>query len=248
MYSNNSRRLGLIQPRGIGDIVISLPIAKYYHNLGFEIHMPIFKDFRKSFEKTAPYVHFYDIDSLITVDDYYYTPLKLLRDLKCDLIFNLMSHMSTHPELVQAPALSKFLKFDEYKYALTKVPFHEKWNLSISRDSIREQALFEQCLAHKKGKYIVIQTDGSNINLPLSIFSQLIGDRNYIQLTNITDNIFDWLKILECADELILIDSSIANIVEQLNFKNTKKLILRSNVSFTPVFKNGWEFITLQNE
>ena len=248
MTSNNIKRLGLIQPRGMGDIVICLPIAKYYQNLGFEVHMPIFRDFINSFTKAAPYVHFYSINSLVTVEDYYYTPLKLLGDLQCDLIFNLMSYMSTNPELVQAPTLSKSLKFDEYKYAITKVPFAEKWNLLIDRDSSREQELFDECQARKLGKYVVVQTEGSNINLPLNLFKPLIAGRNYIQLSNKTDNIFDWLKVLEFADELILIDSSIANIVEQLNFKNAKKLILRSSVSFTPVFKNGWEFITLKNE
>jgi len=32
--SSMSKKLGLIQSRGIGDIIIGLPIAKYYHDRG----------------------------------------------------------------------------------------------------------------------------------------------------------------------------------------------------------------------
>ena len=45
--------VGLIQPRGIGDIVISLPIAKYYADQGYAVHMPIFKPFIESFSSAV---------------------------------------------------------------------------------------------------------------------------------------------------------------------------------------------------
>ncbi len=55
-----------------------------------------------------------------------------------------------------------------------------------------------------------------------------------------TDNPFDWLTMLECADKLVLVDSLYTNLVEQLNLPNTKTPLLRSRVAYTPVFKNGW--------
>jgi hypothetical protein len=60
-----------------------------------------------------------------------------------------------------------------------------------------------------------------------------------------TDNIFDWLLILEKANLLILIDSCFANLVEQLNMPNTKIFGFRSEIAFTPVLKNRWRFAAI---
>jgi len=49
-------KIGLIQSRGIGDIIIALPIAKYYADQGNEVYWPIYEGFVPSFTNTAPYV------------------------------------------------------------------------------------------------------------------------------------------------------------------------------------------------
>ena len=237
--------IGLIQPRGIGDIVISLPIAKYYADRGCSVHMPIYKPFVDSFQSAAPYVNFYPIDKLIDVNDFYIKPLNFLRSLNCTHIFNLMSHMSTHPELVQAPKLVDFLKFDEYKYAVSQVPFSEKWNLKITRDSRRESELFEKLVKFPKEDYVVIHRIGSNFEIPSISFNGLINGRKIIELSEISNNIFDWLKVIENASELFMIDSCYSNLVDQLNLKNKKTFICRTKNPYTPVLKGNWQLITL---
>jgi len=52
------KTLGLIQSRGIGDIIIALPIAKYYHDRGVEVYWPIDARFLPSFQNAVDYVKF----------------------------------------------------------------------------------------------------------------------------------------------------------------------------------------------
>ena len=51
------------------------------------------------------------------------------------------------------------LKFDEYKYAMTGVPFQEKWKLRIKRDAEREEALFQSLEITRP--YVLVHDTGS---------------------------------------------------------------------------------------
>ena len=51
-------KIGLIQSRGIGDIIIGLPIAKYFVDQGHVVLWPINEEFMSSFVNAAPYVEF----------------------------------------------------------------------------------------------------------------------------------------------------------------------------------------------
>lgn len=56
------KKLGIIQPGRIGDIVICLPIAKWYHDRGYEVLWPVKKDMIKHFENYVDYVKFVPIE------------------------------------------------------------------------------------------------------------------------------------------------------------------------------------------
>ena len=60
-------KLGIIQSRGIGDIVIALPIAKEYADQGNEIYWPICEDFVSHFKDTAPWVNWLPVPVLLMV-------------------------------------------------------------------------------------------------------------------------------------------------------------------------------------
>ena len=64
-----------------------------------------------------------------------------------------------------------------------------------------------------------------------------------MRVEEITDNFFDWRLVLERAAKLVMIDSSLANLVESLNLPNEKYLLMRSGINFTPVYRNGWQFV-----
>jgi hypothetical protein len=236
-------RIGLIQTRGIGDVVIALPIAQQYVALGHEVHWPVDARFMSFLSAAAPEVHFHPVDPSETGDQtvayFYDAPLALLKRLSCDPIHCLYSFLSGEP--VVDTRLARSLKFDEYKYAVAGVPFAFKWSLTVRRDGAREQALFDSLGV--RGPYVLLHSDASGASINVDLAPQLVAGREVVRLTERTDNPFDWLLALERGSLLVLIDSVFANLVEQLNLPNPKILLLkRTEVHFTPVFKNGWVF------
>jgi len=231
------KTLGLVQSRGIGDIIIALPIAKYYHDRGIEVHWPIDERFLTSFRGAVDYVKFIPFSFRFTVDGFLHTPLRLLKAVPCDRMIALYSHLSN--TAISNRAFYASLKFDEYKYAIAGVPFAEKWNLAIKRDPARERALFDAVV--KNGDYIVVHNHGSNARREVEVPPRY-RNLQCIEIDERTDCIFDWLLILEKARFLLLIDSCFSNLVDQLGLKVEKQFILRSDVRFTPVLREDWSF------
>lgn len=230
-------RLGLIQSRGIGDIIIALPIAKWYHDHGVEVHWPIDERFYPSFREAVDYVRFIPFAFQPNAEGFVNGPVRRLKAVACNRIVPLYSYLSNCP--VNVPAYFHSLKFDEYKYAAAGVPFSEKWRLSIRRNPQREQEFFDRTV--RSENYIVVHRQGSNARSDAAIPARYQGYQ-VIEIEEKTDCIFDWLLVLEKAKFLLLIDSCFANLVEQLGFTNEKTFIFRSDVRFTPVLRGNWRF------
>lgn len=231
------RKIGLIQSRGLGDIIIGLPIAKYLRDRGESVLWPIDRRFLPSFAKAIDYVDFIPFEFSADLDGFLLTPMRLLKARDCDKIVPLYSHLSN--TAVADAALARCLKFDEYKYAVTGVPFAEKWKLSLRRDAERERLLYDALVRNEN--YVVVQNQGSNARSSAEIPDRFRGCQ-VIEISEHTDCIFDWLLILERARFLLLIDSCFSNLVDQLGWGNEKMLILRSDVRFTPVLRSGWRY------
>jgi hypothetical protein len=233
--SSPKPRIGLIQSRGIGDIIIALPIARWYHDLGFDVYWPIDQNFMPSFRHSINYVKFIPFKFQHTLAGFYSKPLELLYEQKCTKIINLYSYLSGLP--VNKKLYSESLTFDQYKYAISEVPFEEKWKLSITRNHKNENDLFVKLV--KQENYIVIHNTGSNISTKIEIPSKF-KNHQIIYIEPATDCIFDWIKILEKSKLLIMIDSCYSNLAEQLQINTDKIFILRSKAQFTPVLKSNW--------
>jgi hypothetical protein len=236
-------KIGLVQTRGMGDIIIALPIAKYFCERGNEVFWPIDESFMSSFKDAAPWVNWLSVNKT-SLEPMLITPLEILKSSNVDKIIVLYSYLSS--DIYQPnKLLQTSLKFDQYKYAISGVPFSKKWNLKdcIYRNSEREEILYNSLV--KQEKYMVIHQQGSN-------FHRIFGTEEFekigyqiIEIKNITDNIFDWLKIIEGASALALIDSAFSNLVEQLGIADNipKFYGLRSNVNYTPVQMSSWHYI-----
>lgn len=242
--------LGIIQSRGLGDIVIALPIADYYRQQGREIYWPICEEFVASFRDTVPWVHWIPVHTdprgLFFLD----TPTKLLADLgitEADTLY-LYQYLNSVPERTD-PDLFAMMKFDQYKYAQAQVPFKHKWQLAkcITRQPDREQALYEQLV--DKPRYMVYQQRASDVSYDWDL-SWIDPEVQRIEITEHTDSIWDWLKILEGAETMILIDSVFANIVDQMNINpDAGKYYARKwnrSVDGNPVFLNSWQWIEVE--
>lgn len=237
--SNNGRqRLGIIQSRGLGDIIIALPIAKWFQDRGTDIYWPIDEKLHPSFKNSVNYVNFIPFAFKPTLSGFYADPIELLHAQKCDKIINLYSYLSFLP--INNSRLSRSLSFDQYKYAISDVPFKEKWNLIIERDPKNEIKLFREKVTNKN--YIVIHDKGSDAKASIEI-PKKYKEYQKIIIDESTDSIFNWLYIIENAKCLFMIDSCFSNLVDQLELKTEKYFIFRSTSAFTPVLKSNWKYI-----
>jgi hypothetical protein len=169
-------------------------------------------------------------------------PLRILHAEHCDKIHILYHHLGSRGSCIANPKLAKYLKFDEYKYAVAEVPFAEKWRLSIRRNAQREQALLEQLVP--KQPYALLHSEGSNSLIQGERVAMFAQGLPIVRISLMTNNIFDWLLIIERATRLIMIDSCFANLVEQLGLDTPKQLWLRNPSPSTPVYRSGWSFVT----
>lgn len=237
-------KIGLIQTRGLGDIIIALPIAAAFARRGHTVCWPVNAAFVPFLQHAAPAVQFIPVPEQPDPRRHYLTlPQEELRRRECDETYVLYSAVSGDDSVLQRKELADFLKFDEYKYAVTGVPFSEKWNLKIERDAGRERRLFESLGVRRK--FVCVHRTGTQVVSGFQVPEQWRRDYDIVELDERTDSPFDWIYTLEQAAILVCIDSCFANLVEQLNLPNEKHLILRNPNPFIPVYKNGWRFIRL---
>lgn len=232
-----AKRLGIIQSRGLGDIVIALPIAHHYYQEGWEIYWPICEEFVASFKDTVPWIKWIPIRPDLGAF-FYDVPMERLRNFKCTDVICLYQSLTGHPEFIARPEF-QITKFDQIKYHIAGVPFLNKWKLAecITRNPEREQQLFDSVV--KNPNYVVYHLEGSDHRASFDM-SMIPEDWQAIELTPQTDCIWDWLKILEGAQSLILVDSVFSNIVDQMNIGDDRYFIPRSHIHLTPVLGGSW--------
>ncbi|HYH37244.1 MAG TPA: tetratricopeptide repeat protein [Azospirillum sp.] len=235
-------KVGLIQTRGIGDIVIAAPIAQHYVDAGAEVFWPVDSRFHPFVQSAFPEISFLPVDinayEPLSFDYFVGRPVELLTGAGCDPVYCLYSYL-TGLSIAQ-PNLAGSLKFDEYKYAISNVPFSKKWQLRITRDRAREAALIDRLGLDRP--YVVVHEVGTDFRLNISLPADVLEQNAVVRITDLTPNPFDWLGVLEGASMFVGIDSCFANLVEQLDLCPQKFLYLRSPVEATPVFKNNWKF------
>jgi hypothetical protein len=220
--------LGIIQPGRIGDIVIMLPIAKWYSDRGHNIIWPIASEYLDNFIGYVDYVKFFPISFDCN------EARRCCIEQNCNTIVDTSFCMEGGNVSNEIYYKTNNIPFDEVKYNLANVPFSEKWNLCITRDTVAEQNLFNNLV---KTDYIVKHLQSSDTYKDIDIPNP--NDYQVIEITPKTKSIFDWLTIIENAKQLFLFDSCIANMVEQLNVK-TKKTYIQKRTSFVenPTIKN----------
>lgn len=236
-------KLGIIQTRGLGDIVIALPIAHYYHTQGYQVYWPITDQWVEQMQNVAPYVtwlpvkpdhgpFFYDI------------PQALLSNIGMDEIICLYNSLTGHPEFSDT-AYFQHVSFDRFKYIKAGVPFRRKWDLAscINRDTVREQAHHRSLGI--KGPYVV--THLSSSEQTVRIPPDLIPPEYEIVPITTKGWIWDWIWTLEQAEALVMTDSVVANIVDQLDLQVEKYFIPQHHIQLTPVFLSDWTWLENQD-
>jgi hypothetical protein len=239
------RNIGLVQTGAIGDIVIALPIAKYWIEQGHRVFWPIDSRFFEFFREAAPYVDFLPVDIKLTgVSNGVYfveAPKAMLAAVHCEQVHVLYSFLGAYP--LEHRNFAHSLKFDEYKYAVTGVPFREKWNLQLTENTGRQADLRRQL--QLPDDYIVVHEEGgpgSNFHRAIQLTPEHQRERRIVKIQPLTASPFDWIDVFRGAAEIHVVDSLHANLIEQLRLPVRKTLYLRSEVRLTPVFSDGWQF------
>lgn len=240
MGTEKRKKLGILQSRGMGDIVISLPIAKHYYDAGWDILWPICEEFVSHFKDTVPWIKWIPIKT----DHgpfFYDVPMERLKNFGVDETLCLYQALTGHQEFSQVPWF-QYVKFDQYKYAQAGVPFVNKWQLAecITRNPQREQALYDKLITNPK--YCVMHLEGSDCRANFDT-GTIPAEWDQITITPQTDCLFDWLLILERAETIVCVDSVYANLVDQLGIGTDRYFIPRSNVLLTPVLGQSWTWL-----
>ena len=239
------KSLGIIQSRGLGDILIALPIARHFHRAGRKIYWPVCEEFWGSVRESVSWVHWIPIPADARGMYFYAEPLQRLRGAGCEEILCLYQSLNIMPELSRVPWY-QVQHFDEFKYSKAGVPFLQKWTLAecVARNPEREAALVKK-LVTTPDYYVTHLASGSFSCSPSLPF--IPEGWQHIAITpQATDCVFDWLSVIEGARALVCIDSSIANLVDQFKMGGStlqKYWIPRSHIHLTPVLGTAWTIL-----
>lgn len=240
---------GIIQSRGLGDILIALPIARYYYEQGDEIVWPVCKEFISSVKPYVDWVTWVELDTDPSGAFFLETPLQVFEKMNVDpdeALF-LYQYLNVVPELTD-PEMFNILKFDQYKYQMAGVPFVRKWTLDscVTRDLDREAALIKRL--NLADRYCVVHLTGSSARVDVALVKNFIDPA--VQIVNIDDylepglSIFDWRGVLEGAESVVCLDSAVANMIDQLGIQGPELYwIRRSAWDLTPVLGQSWTIV-----
>lgn len=252
--ADNKKLKGIIQSRGLGDIIIALPIARHYFDQGETIVWPICEEFVPAVESYAPWVHWVGIKTDPQGAFFLQTPLSVFESWGItgeDSTLYLYQYLNVVPELTD-PEFFNILKFDQYKYQVAGVPFVKKWDLGrcITRSNDRELALAERLSKSfdLRKPYAVVHLTGSSAKVDEAIVSNFIDPA--VQIINVDlyldkeSSPFDWIGVIERADLFVGLDSVYANMVDQLGITKPELYwIRRSAWDLTPVLGQAWTFV-----
>ena len=230
------KNIGIIQPGRLGDIIICLPIAKFYNDQGYTVYWPVFENYITMLSKAVDYVRFLPVSS-----DVYSCVWQARGTFMNYDVTNIIDIAATFPgSTVTERYVAEgdgfgWEKFDEFKYKIAEVPFKEKWNLQYVRDVKAEEELYNQYVKSEKYDVYSLTHSRGKVNKVVESKHQLIE-------VNQNHSLFHWRKIFENAQSICLVDSAISNYVEQLNI-NCKKVLIQKKDQPTATYKNNWKII-----
>jgi hypothetical protein len=236
-------RIGIIQSRGLGDLFIALPIALHFKEQGKTVYWPICEPFMKTMTACAPWVTWLPLPVDARGEFFYDSALRALAHAGVQDHVCLYQFLSNMPQLSD-PDLFPILKFDQYKYAVAGVPFKNKQRLAecIQRDPAAEARVYKQVVRNHQ-RYIVVHLEGSDRRMDLDFSEAESAGYQVVEIREgVTDRALDWLKVIEGAHSLYLIDSVYANIVDGLDIHRDKWFIRRSKMDLTPVLLSDWQY------
>ncbi len=235
-------RIGIIQPARLGDVLICLPIARWYAREGNEVYWPLDTGLLPHFEASAPAENIHYLPVKGPPDRWQVNATEALEEYNCDrvidLSFGLDGNLDSH---AYRKFLAAGLHFDAYKYQLAGVPLEEKWNFPLRRNPEAEARVLTKL--NPARPYIVQHLQGSSFHVTADLPSSWRRSYDIIEIKpGLCENPFHLLSFLEQADRLIMVDSVFANLVDQAGFPQPKTFIERVHSSaLSPTLRGDWQ-------
>jgi len=249
------KKIVISQPGKLGDILITAPIAKFYSDLGYEVHWPVLDNF---FEMVSRFDYVKPVSFGIGLHDLdYYSNKRVIFQLKKDYEetdstyrtgifykkfyetylnnqeFKIVDPCFAFPGHDGEKNISLLNVYREtgknwinLKYDIVAVPLRERWNLQYNRNLEKEEKLLELIKNYSQKKY-----GSDNYSIVHSYKSDILpkyNSKNPINFSFIKGyEITDWLQVLQNADEIVCVDSCLCNYVEVMpSLKEIKKVYL----------------------
>jgi hypothetical protein len=238
------RELLFIQPFRLGDILIQSAMVHHFSMIYDKVYFP--------FDKSCiPMKWNLNFNDNVIIDEVDY-PIcecsdRLIKDLnidtsKVDVINMLVGFGQPNDELTTSFNRSR-KRFDVYKYEKVGLTISDKWSkFRYRRDNKKEQELYEKL--NIKKPYIFLHDGGSHglYHIKKHLVPQNVNTLRPVE--GITDNIFDYLKIIEEAEQVHCIDSSFSNLIDLIGIgkKNYFHRYAR-NISPVTINKGLWNEI-----
>ena len=214
------KTLLIIQPGAYGDLFICAPIAKFYHDKGYQIFWPIQPNFLSILQKFNYVIPIILSKDLIDEDWLRSDVMKILNlHLKFDKVINLADR-GPHPT-----EQKEYENFEQCKYRISEIDIEQKHNLQWNRNIKKENELYEK-LNPENSIYDIAHIVDSHGNK--THFSE---KRKTIFIDKIQEyDIIDWYKLIINAQNVYCIESSIHQFVDGFikQLKNKPVLLKRS--------------------
>jgi hypothetical protein len=199
IIKHNIKTIAINQFFGLGDILFSIPIAKYYTDMGLKVIWPIkneFIDIKNNFD----YIDFVDIDNykmdydntnLNIIDNTLYLPLRYSNNILSD-------------------GDSTKCMIDKYKYVNLDINIWK--TLNWKRNIKKENELYYDIFNLKDNEdYSLINNTYSHGQIDLDI-KENIKTINLEKIKNY--NLLDWYKVIENAKIIHTVGTSIVFLIE----------------------------------
>lgn len=270
-----AKKAVILQPGKMGDMIICSPIANYYSKKGYSVEWFVYPEFKSFFER-IDYVTPITSNVLKDNSHEYFKSVKkrstpffsLKHKYFLETARKYCSFKGKEKKLLDIcwgfsgsnPDYSKKIKeytesnrtWIQLRYDLAQVPIEERWNFQWTRDEAKEKELLEMIRQKSLSQYgsesfsIVHNYD----NFKESEIQKLNNVKNRINFEPISNfQIYDWIGVLESAENIVCVDSSLCNFVEVVpSLRDVKKYYLGTEENhyynfMDNILKNNWNML-----
>lgn len=222
-----------------------MKILYIYHNLGLGDHIisnGLVRCYAEKYDKVFVFCKLHNVNSV----EYMYRDDKSIEILPAadKAALGFINRNPQHNYLVARSSGGLNKSFDVELYDVAKITSANKWNrFYFERDSKREQAVYKKFGLKKDDRFVFVHEDnarGFRITNHLPDIRIIRPDSAMKR----ESNIFDYLYMIEKAEEVHCIDSAFLNLIDCIQLRNKglffHKYVRDSSKGKTPSLKMNW--------